>query len=95
MSWSAERTAEFDEWWETLTDSEQRKTMRIFFAFDPTRVTILLVGGDKAGKTKRFYKQMIPKADQIYDAHLRSTAKERKGHGKAEQTVQRPKRRGS
>jgi hypothetical protein len=38
---------------------------------------------------------MIPKADQIYDAHLRSTAKERKGHGKAEQTVQRPKQRGS
>lgn len=133
MSWSAERTAEFDEWWETLTDSEQRKivasvealqeigptagrplvdsvegsrhsnmkelrvtqTMRIFFAFDPTRVAILLIGGDKAGKTKRFYKQMIPKADQIYDAHLRSTAKERKGHGKAEQTVQRSKRRGS
>lgn len=133
MSWSAERTDEFDEWWVTLTDSEQRKvvasvealqeigptagrplvdsvegsrhsnmkelrvtqTMRIFFAFDPTRVAILLIGGDKAGKTKRFYKQMIPKADQIYDAHLRSTAKERKGHGKAKQTLQRPKRRGS
>jgi hypothetical protein len=25
MSWSAERTVEFDDWWETLTDSEQRK----------------------------------------------------------------------
>lgn len=25
MSWSAERTAEFDDWWETVADSEQRK----------------------------------------------------------------------
>lgn len=35
------------------------QTMRIFFAFDPLRVAILLIGGDKAGKTKRFYKRMI------------------------------------
>ena len=47
-------------------------TVRIFFAFDPRRVAILLIGGDKAGKTKRFYRQMIPKADKIYDAHLRT-----------------------
>lgn len=35
------------------------QTMRIFFAFDPRRVAILLIGGDKAGKTKRFYKRMV------------------------------------
>ena len=70
------------------------QTMRVFFAFDPQRVAILLIGGDKAGKTKRFYKRMIPKADQIYDEHLQSTAKEKQGHGKAKQGIQRSKRRG-
>lgn len=71
------------------------QTIRIFFAFDPQRVAILLIGGDKAGKAKRFYKQMIPKADQIYDEHLRSTAKEKQANGKAKQSIQRSKRRGS
>jgi hypothetical protein len=51
------------------------QTMRIFFAFDPERVAILLIGGDKAGKTKRFYKRMIPIADRIYDSHLLGQAK--------------------
>jgi hypothetical protein len=46
-------------------------TIRIFFALDPRRVAILLIGGDKAGRTKRFYRQMVAKADEIYDAHLR------------------------
>ena len=51
------------------------RTVRIFFAFDPRRVAILLIGGDKAGKTKRFYRQMISKADRIYDGHLRRITK--------------------
>lgn len=45
-------------------------TVRVFFAFDPRRKAVLLIGGDKAGKTKRFYRQIIWKADKIYDAHL-------------------------
>src|SRR3954462_12480809 len=45
-------------------------TIRVFFAFDPRRVAVLLVAGDKAGKTKRFYRQMVSKADKIYAAHL-------------------------
>jgi hypothetical protein len=51
------------------------RTIRIFFAFDPRRVAMLLIGGDKAGKTKRFYRQLVPKADRIYDAHLRQIEK--------------------
>lgn len=51
------------------------QTIRVFFAFDPQRKAVLLIGGDKAGKTKRFYRQMIAKADKIYDAHLNSTKK--------------------
>ena len=56
------------------------KTIRVFFAFDPRRKAVLLIGGDKAGKTRRFYRQMIAKADEIYDAHLNST-KEASGNG--------------
>jgi hypothetical protein len=45
--------------------------MRIAFAFDPNRAAILLVAGDKSGVSqKRFYRQLIAKADQLYDAHL-------------------------
>ena len=37
---------------------------RLAFAFDPTRMAILLVAGDKAGVAqKRFYKRLIAKAD--------------------------------
>jgi hypothetical protein len=38
-------------------------------------VAILLIGGDKAGKTRRFYRQMVPIADRIYNAHLRRITK--------------------
>lgn len=71
------------------------QTMRIFFAFDPLRVAILLIGGDKAGKTKRFYKRMIPVADSIYQQHLQTLDyKDEVSHGKAK-AVRRAKRRGS
>ena len=46
---------------------------RIAFAFDPNRQAILLVGGDKSGTSqKRFYKNLIKKADRRFDEHLRS-----------------------
>jgi hypothetical protein len=44
---------------------------RIAFAFDPERHGILLVAGDKAGTSeKRFYKRLIKKADERFEAHL-------------------------
>ena len=44
---------------------------RVAFAFDPKRRAILLVAGDKAGiKERRFYKTLIRKADERFDAHL-------------------------
>jgi hypothetical protein len=47
------------------------QVLRIAFAFDPERKAILLVGGDKTGVgQRRFYKQLIAKADELYDAHL-------------------------
>lgn len=62
-----------------LRIQSQGKPIRIFFAFDPVRNAVLLVGGDKSGK-KRFYKEMTPQADQIYDRHLEELedAKEKK-----------------
>ena len=46
--------------------------LRVFYAFDPNRSALLLIGGNKTGKDKRFYKTMIPKADALYDEHLNS-----------------------
>ena len=44
---------------------------RVAFAFDPKRRAILLVAGDKSGVVeKRFYRQLIKKADKRFDAHL-------------------------
>lgn len=44
---------------------------RVAFAFDPKRQGILLVAGDKAGTSqKRFYKQLLAKADKRFGKHL-------------------------
>jgi hypothetical protein len=44
---------------------------RIAFAFDPRRRAILLVAGDKSGGSeKRFYRELIRKADERFEAHL-------------------------
>jgi hypothetical protein len=44
---------------------------RVAFAFDPRRRAILLLAGDKSGVSeRRFYKQLIAKADRRFDAHL-------------------------
>jgi hypothetical protein len=49
--------------------------LRIFYAFDPRRTAILLIGGNKAGDD-RFYEQMIPLADRLYDDHLNELRRE-------------------
>ena len=44
---------------------------RVAFAFDQKRKAILLVAGDKSGGSeKRFYRQLIAKADKRFDGHL-------------------------
>ncbi|HMK89382.1 MAG TPA: type II toxin-antitoxin system RelE/ParE family toxin [Methylocystis sp.] len=45
------------------------KPLRIFYAFDPRRSAILLIGGDKTGEG-RFYERMIPIADALYEAYI-------------------------
>ncbi len=53
---------------------------RAAFAFDPERQAIILVAGDKSGGSeKRFYKQLIAKADQRFSAHVERLKANRKG----------------
>lgn len=42
---------------------------RILYAFDPRRVAILLLGGNKVGND-RWYEENVPKADKLYDQYL-------------------------
>lgn len=46
-------------------------TLRVLFAFDPRRHAILLLGGDKTGDWNRWYEVNIPRADDLYEEHLR------------------------
>lgn len=117
IEWLVEYTNEFEEWWQTITETEQvsidahvrkleqrgpnlpfpyssgisgsrhshmrelrvqsgGKPLRVFYAFDPRRSAILLIGGDKTND-KRFYDRMIPVADDLYDTHLAELEKEK------------------
>lgn len=125
MAWEVEFTDEFEEWWNSLEETEQIKIdaairmleeygpdlpypmssgvngsrhahmrelrvqvhgrpFRVFYAFNPKRAAILLVGGDKTGDD-RWYEVNVPKADQLYDQHLeelkRESKKEASGNG--------------
>lgn len=48
---------------------------RILYAFDPRRVAILLLGGNKGGN-ERWYEENIPRADKLYDDLLEELKKE-------------------
>ncbi|MEK6397436.1 MAG: type II toxin-antitoxin system RelE/ParE family toxin [Terriglobus sp.] len=45
------------------------KPYRILFAFDPRRVALLLIGGNKTGNN-RWYEVSIPFAEALYQGHL-------------------------
>src|SRR5665213_3469344 len=51
------------------------KPIRVFYAFDPVRAAILLIGGDKTGDD-RFYEIFISIADDLYDQHVAILKKE-------------------
>ena len=53
---------------------------RVAFAFDPVRCAMLLVAGDKSGGSeRRFYRELIRRADERFDRHLARLAEERGG----------------
>lgn len=60
-----------------LRVQSQGRPLRIFYAFDPRRTAILLIGGDKTGFTDdRFYDTHILIADRLYDEHLEALKRE-------------------
>jgi hypothetical protein len=116
VAWEVEFTDEFEEWWHTLSESEQGKVdarvglliehgpslgfpfssqvktsrfpemrelrvqaagdpLRMLYAFDPRRVAILLVAGDKTGDN-RWYETNVPLADRLFDRHLKTLKRE-------------------
>jgi hypothetical protein len=50
--------------------------LRVLFAFDPRRMAILLIGGDKSREWNAWYERMIPIADALYDEHLETLERE-------------------
>lgn len=51
------------------------RPIRVFYAFDPRRTSILLIGGDKTGND-RFYEEYVPVADDPYDEYLEELRRE-------------------
>lgn len=51
------------------------RPLRILYAFDPRRVAILLLGGDKTAD-KRWYEEFVPIADRLYDKHIEDLKRE-------------------
>jgi hypothetical protein len=54
----------------------QRNPYRYFFAFDPERKAVVLIGGNKAGNA-RFYDTLIPVADARFEKYLRQLKDQR------------------
>jgi len=52
-----------------LRVQHQGRPCRVLYIFDPRRVALLLLGGDKTGDD-RWYEKNVPLADQIYDDYL-------------------------
>lgn len=52
------------------------RPIRVFYAFDPRRSAILLIGGDKTGDG-RFYERMLRVADALYDEYIDEIRRER------------------
>jgi hypothetical protein len=50
--------------------------LRALFAFDARRHAIVLLGGDKTGSWKGWYERNVPRADRLYEQHLRDLGRE-------------------
>lgn len=57
------------------------RPFRVLYAFDPRRIAILLIGGEKTG-VRRWYDRFVPLADDLYDQHLREIEDEVKWSGR-------------
>ena len=66
-----------------LRVQHEGRPYRVLYAFDPGRVALLLLGGDKTGND-RWYEIFDPLADRLFTQHLRELEEEQEGklHGK-------------
>lgn len=56
------------------------RPLRVFYAFDPLRQAVLLIGGDKTGDG-RFYETYIPRAEALWREYLAEIKDEvKRGH---------------
>ena len=51
--------------------SRGRSELRILFAFDPVRHGVMLLAGDKSGNWKKWYRDNIPVAEDLFDYHIK------------------------
>jgi len=58
-----------------LRTQQPGRPYRTVYVFDPGRMAILLIGGDKTGDD-RWYEVNVLVADQLYDEHLEQLRKE-------------------
>lgn len=56
--------------------SSGRSEIRILLVFDPWRSAVLLVAGDKSGQWNKWYRDAIPRAEQLYEDYLAERRKE-------------------
>lgn len=56
--------------------SSGRSEIRVLFVFDPWRSAILLVGGDKSGNWKAWYRTAIPEAEQLFESYVKQREQE-------------------
>ncbi len=54
------------------------RPLRVFYAFDPHRNAVLLLGGDKTGRP-RFYREMVPHAERVFREYLAETREKEEG----------------
>ena len=65
-----------------LRVQHQGRPYRVMYIFDPRRVALLLLGGDKTGDD-RWYEKNVPLADRLYDNYLSEIEEE--DHAKDDQ----------
>lgn len=70
-------TSRFDHMRELRIQHDGRP-YRVLYAFDPRRIAILLIGGDKTGND-RWYEEFVPLADRLYEEHLETLEREARG----------------
>ena len=63
-----------------LRIQHQGRPYRVLYAFDPRRMALLLLGGDKTGDDQ-WYEHVVPLADRLYDSHLQTLRQEGCSHG--------------